>query len=250
MYVTYSRTVPPLVGLGQMLCMSCVCIIRFGCTETNRTSLVVRRTSLAKSVKHQSNINRVLKHSEHERFVQLGQSTTTRNMDLSATLALAGIILAILWFRGKKKQNLPPGPFALPLIGNLPLLEKKAPFKSFTEVSSAFMCICFWHLSGHKASWLTRLPTTTTAEQNLRSCDDFTSGLAANCRSGGIWCSERGSSWPGGRLHRPRTTALPDESYWRLWYQQSSYLTFLWFLKILAQMSPTCIYLSLRFGRK
>lgn len=55
-------------------------------------------------------------------------------MDLSATLALAGIVLALLWFRGKKRQNLPPGPFAFPLIGNLPLLEKKAPFKSFIEV--------------------------------------------------------------------------------------------------------------------
>lgn len=57
-------------------------------------------------------------------------------MDLSATLAVAGIILALLWFGRKKSQRLPPGPFALPLIGNLPQLEKEAPFKSFTEVSS------------------------------------------------------------------------------------------------------------------
>lgn len=57
-------------------------------------------------------------------------------MDLSATLAVAGIILALLWFGRKKRQRLPPGPFALPLIGNLPQLEKEAPFKSFTEVSS------------------------------------------------------------------------------------------------------------------
>lgn len=56
-------------------------------------------------------------------------------MDLSATLILAGLILALLWFRGKKSHKLPPGPFALPLIGNLPQLEKKAPFKSFIEVS-------------------------------------------------------------------------------------------------------------------
>lgn len=70
-----------------------------------------------------------------------GQSITTRNMDLSATLAMAGIILALLWFGRKKSQRLPPGPFALPLIGNLPQLEKEAPFKSFIEVSSvgAFM---------------------------------------------------------------------------------------------------------------
>lgn len=64
-------------------------------------------------------------------------------MDLSATLAMAGIILALLWFGRKKSQRLPPGPFALPLIGNLPQLEKEAPFKSFIEVSlvGAFMFI-------------------------------------------------------------------------------------------------------------
>lgn len=66
-------------------------------------------------------------------------------MDLSATLAVAGIILALLWFGGKKRQKLPPGPFAWPFIGNLPLLEKEAPFKSFIEVSlgETFMCIFF-----------------------------------------------------------------------------------------------------------
>lgn len=74
-------------------------------------------------------------------------------MDVSATLAVAGIILALLWFSGKKRHKLPPGPFPLPLVGNLPLLEKEAPFKSFIEVSlvETFMSIYFRLLPGHIA---------------------------------------------------------------------------------------------------
>lgn len=106
-----------------------------------------------------SSLSKHQTHSDHERFVSVNLvgSKHTRNMDLSATLAVAGIILALLlWFGGKKRQKLPPGPFALPVIGNLPLLEKEAPFKSFIEVSlvETLMCISFFLrlLPGHIAS--------------------------------------------------------------------------------------------------
>lgn len=124
-------------------------------------------------------------------------------MDLSVTLAVAGIILALLWFGGKKRQRLPPGPFALPLIGNLPQLEKKAPFKSFVEVSSmrAFMCMDLGPLSAQGFTWFPDLYVfiiyfLPTAEQNLRSSDDVASGLAADRGSGGIRRSEGGSGGP------------------------------------------------------
>lgn len=57
-------------------------------------------------------------------------------MEFSVTLILAGLVLAFFWFMlQKRKYNLPPGPATLPLVGNLPQLDKKQPFKSFTEVS-------------------------------------------------------------------------------------------------------------------
>lgn len=89
-------------------------------------------------------------------FTEGWQSITTRNMDLSLTLAVAGIILAFLWFGQKKSQRLPPGPFALPLIGNLPQLEKEAPFKSFIKVSlvGSFMCIDLGLLPAQSFTWV------------------------------------------------------------------------------------------------
>lgn len=62
-------------------------------------------------------------------------------MEISSTLVLAGLVLVLLWLfsvRNKKHHLLPPGPTALPLIGNLPQLDKHAPFKSLLKVKDEF----------------------------------------------------------------------------------------------------------------
>uniref|UniRef100_A0A3B4T5V1 Cytochrome P450 2G1-like n=1 Tax=Seriola dumerili TaxID=41447 RepID=A0A3B4T5V1_SERDU len=62
-------------------------------------------------------------------------------MDFTATVILAGLILALLWLfsvKNSRKYRLPPGPTALPLIGNLPQLDKHAPFKSFLKFSETY----------------------------------------------------------------------------------------------------------------
>ncbi|XP_075892751.1 cytochrome P450 2G1-like [Nelusetta ayraudi] len=93
-------------------------------------------------------------------------------MDLSATLAVAGIILALLWFGRKKRQRLPPGPFALPLIGNLPQLEKEAPFKSFTELSKTYGPVMTLYLGWQRTVVL--VGYDAVKEALVDQADDFT----------------------------------------------------------------------------
>ncbi|XP_078140113.1 cytochrome P450 2F3-like [Centroberyx gerrardi] len=62
-------------------------------------------------------------------------------MEFSGTLILAGIILALLWLfsvKNRKHYHLPPGPTGLPLIGNLPQLDKIAPFKTLLKLSESY----------------------------------------------------------------------------------------------------------------
>ncbi|XP_028319849.1 cytochrome P450 2C31-like isoform X2 [Gouania willdenowi] len=69
------------------------------------------------------------------------------NMDLY-TVVLAGMILALLWMVRVKsrKNNLPPGPPALPLIGNLHQIDRYAPFSSFLEFSKTYGPVMTLHL--------------------------------------------------------------------------------------------------------
>ncbi|XP_026048121.1 cytochrome P450 2G1-like [Astatotilapia calliptera] len=61
-------------------------------------------------------------------------------MEFSATVILAGLILALLWLFSvkRRKYRLPPGPAPLPLLGNLPQIDKNVPFKSILKFSETY----------------------------------------------------------------------------------------------------------------
>ncbi|XP_041658209.1 cytochrome P450 2A10-like [Cheilinus undulatus] len=78
-------------------------------------------------------------------------------MDFFATLILAGLILTLLWLLSainNKKYKLPPGPTALPIIGNLHQLQRNAPYKSIMELSKTYGPVMTLHLGWQRAVFL------------------------------------------------------------------------------------------------
>ncbi|XP_034145262.1 cytochrome P450 2G1-like [Esox lucius] len=56
-------------------------------------------------------------------------------------MVFVGLLLFLLWFFRQRKQShihLPPGPWALPLLGNAPQMDKQAPFKTLVKWSGVY----------------------------------------------------------------------------------------------------------------
>lgn len=76
-------------------------------------------------------------------------------MDLSTTLILGGLVLVLLWiFTSKSNSKLPPGPFALPIVGNLPFMNKHAPHTSILKFSKTYGPVITVYLGQQRAVFL------------------------------------------------------------------------------------------------
>lgn len=63
-------------------------------------------------------------------------------MEFSGTLILIGAVLTLLWlfsFKSRRRLALPPGPSALPIIGNVLQMDKRAPFKTMLKVTELLL---------------------------------------------------------------------------------------------------------------
>ncbi|KAK7883052.1 hypothetical protein WMY93_029226 [Mugilogobius chulae] len=60
-------------------------------------------------------------------------------MDLYTTVILGALVLVLFWICSvKSNSKLPPGPLALPIVGNLPFMDKHAPHKSIMQYSRTY----------------------------------------------------------------------------------------------------------------
>ncbi|XP_037533656.1 cytochrome P450 2F3 [Nematolebias whitei] len=95
-------------------------------------------------------------------------------MDFSTTLILLGLSAALIWFLHvrTRKVRLPPGPPALPIIGNLLQIDKNAPFKSFVEFSKSYGPVMTLQLGWQRTVVLTGFDTVK--EALVDQAEDFT----------------------------------------------------------------------------
>lgn len=93
-------------------------------------------------------------------------------MDLCTTLILGGLVLVLLWlFGAKKNRKLPPGPFALPIAGNLPFIDKNAPFKTILKFSQTYGPVMTVYLGWQRAVVL--VGYDAVKEALVDQADDF-----------------------------------------------------------------------------
>uniref|UniRef100_A0A672IMM0 Uncharacterized protein n=1 Tax=Salarias fasciatus TaxID=181472 RepID=A0A672IMM0_SALFA len=96
-------------------------------------------------------------------------------MELSGTLILGGLIVVLVWLVGLKSRrrwSLPPGPTALPIVGNLLVLDKKAPFKTLLEWSKIYGPVMTVYMGLNRVVVL--VGYDTVKEALVDQADDFT----------------------------------------------------------------------------
>ncbi|KAF7665318.1 hypothetical protein LDENG_00147620 [Lucifuga dentata] len=96
-------------------------------------------------------------------------------MEFSTTLILAGLIVALLWLltlTSRRKYNLPPGPTSLPLLGNLPILDKHRPFESLLKLSKRYGPVMTVYLGWQRTVVL--VGYDTVKEALVDHADEFT----------------------------------------------------------------------------
>ncbi|XP_067306109.1 cytochrome P450 2G1-like [Pseudorasbora parva] len=95
-------------------------------------------------------------------------------MELSSSLLLVLVLAVLMLVRWKRKASgvsLPPGPLALPLIGNLPIMDKRAPFKSFMKWSKTYGPVMTVYLGLQRAVIL--VGYDTVKEALVDQAEDF-----------------------------------------------------------------------------
>ncbi|XP_029026512.1 cytochrome P450 2F3-like [Betta splendens] len=96
-------------------------------------------------------------------------------MELFCTLILTGLIIALLWLlslRSGRTLRLPPGPAALPVVGNLLQLDKRAPFKTLSQLSEKYGPVLTVYLGRQRTVVL--VGYDAVKEALVDQADDFT----------------------------------------------------------------------------
>ncbi|XP_053177346.1 cytochrome P450 2F5-like [Scomber japonicus] len=96
-------------------------------------------------------------------------------MEFSGTLVLAVLIITLLWLlrlKSRRQYYLPPGPPALPIIGNLLQLDKIAPFKTLLKLSETYGPVITVYLGSKRAVVL--VGYDAVKEALVDQGDDFT----------------------------------------------------------------------------
>ncbi|KAI5626340.1 cytochrome P450 precursor, partial [Silurus asotus] len=94
-------------------------------------------------------------------------------MDPFSTFLLLGLVIVLfILLRGRNKpHNLPPGPTALPIVGNILTLDNRAPFKTFLKWSKTYGPVMTVYLGPQR--FLVLVGYDTVKEALVDNADDF-----------------------------------------------------------------------------